>query len=105
MTNITHMTDRTVTEAGNFSYTGLDGSVSSNQGLYVRFSSGSRIVVRLSGTGSSGATIRLYIEQHSSDPATYDLDAQEFLRPEIEMATSLLKFKEFIGRDEPDVKT
>ncbi|KAL1838394.1 hypothetical protein VTJ49DRAFT_2706 [Mycothermus thermophilus] len=97
--------DRTVTEAGNFSYTDLDGSVSSNQGLYVRFSSGSRIVVRLSGTGSSGATIRLYIEQHSSDPATYDLDAQDFLKPEIEMATSLLKFKEFIGRDEPDVKT
>ncbi|KAK0737719.1 hypothetical protein B0T21DRAFT_171106 [Apiosordaria backusii] len=97
--------DRTVTEAGNFSYTDLDGSVSSNQGLYARFSSGSRIIVRLSGTGSSGATIRLYIEQHSSDPATYDLDAQEFLKPEIKMATELLKFKEFVGRDEPDVKT
>ncbi|KAM7191985.1 phosphoglucomutase [Rhypophila sp. PSN 637] len=97
--------DRTVTEAGNFSYTDLDGSVSGNQGLYARFSSGSRIVVRLSGTGSSGATIRLYIEQHSSDPATYDLDAQEFLKPEIKMATELLKFKEFVGRDEPDVKT
>lgn len=97
--------DRTVTGAGNFSYTDLDGSVSSNQGLYACFSSGSRIVVRLSGTGSSGATIRLYIEQHSSDPAEYDMDAQDFLRPEIKMATELLKFKEFIGRDEPDVKT
>ncbi|KAM7197669.1 phosphoglucomutase [Naviculisporaceae sp. PSN 640] len=97
--------DRTVTDAGNFSYTDLDGSVSANQGLYARFSSGSRIVVRLSGTGSSGATIRLYIEQHSSDPATYDLDAQDFLKPEIKFATELLKFKEFVGRDEPDVKT
>ncbi|KAH6854365.1 hypothetical protein B0I37DRAFT_301873 [Chaetomium sp. MPI-CAGE-AT-0009] len=97
--------DRTVTGAGNFSYTDLDGSVSANQGLYACFSSGSRIVVRLSGTGSSGATIRLYIEQHSSDPATYDMDAQVFLAPEIKMATELLKFKEFIGRDEPDVKT
>ncbi|KAH6636759.1 hypothetical protein F5144DRAFT_488305 [Chaetomium tenue] len=97
--------DRTVTGAGNFSYTDLDGSVSSNQGLYTCFSSGSRIVVRLSGTGSSGATIRLYIEQHSSDPATYDMDAQDYLGPEIKMATELLKFKEFIGRDEPDVKT
>ncbi|EAQ90781.1 conserved hypothetical protein [Chaetomium globosum CBS 148.51] len=96
---------RTVTGAGNFSYTDLDGSVSSNQGLYACFSSGSRIVVRLSGTGSSGATIRLYIEQHSSDPTTYDMDAQDFLGPEIKMATELLKFKEFIGRDEPDVKT
>ncbi|KAL2020156.1 hypothetical protein VTK56DRAFT_8680 [Thermocarpiscus australiensis] len=97
--------DRTVTKAGNFSYTDLDGSVSSNQGLYACFSSGSRIVVRLSGTGSSGATIRLYIEQHSNDPATYDMDAQDFLKPEIKMATELLRFKEFIGRDEPDVKT
>ncbi|EGS23363.1 uncharacterized protein CTHT_0010310 [Thermochaetoides thermophila DSM 1495] len=97
--------DRTVTKAGNFSYTDLDGSVSSNQGLYVCFSNGTRIVVRLSGTGSSGATIRLYLEQHSSDPATYDMDAQEFLKPEIQMATELLKFKEFVGRDEPDVKT
>ncbi|GAB1311186.1 Phosphoglucomutase-2 [Madurella fahalii] len=97
--------DRTVTKAGNFSYTDLDGSVSSNQGLYACFSSGSRIVVRLSGTGSSGATIRLYVEQHSSDPATYGMDAQDFLEPEIKMATELLRFKEFVGRDEPDVKT
>jgi len=96
---------RTVTDAGNFSYTDLDGSVSSNQGLYARFSSGSRIVVRLSGTGSSGATIRLYLEQHSSDPATYDMDAQDFLKEEVKFATSLLKFKEHVGRDEPDVKT
>ncbi len=61
--------------------------------------------MRLSGTGSSGATIRLYIEQHSSDPSTYDLDAQDFLAPEIKRATELLKFKEYVGRDEPDVKT
>jgi phosphoglucomutase len=79
--------------------------VAKNQGLYARFSSGSRIVVRLSGTGSSGATVRLYIEQQSSDPETYDMDAQDFLKPEIKMATELLKFKEFVGRDEPDVKT
>ncbi|KAH6998202.1 hypothetical protein BGZ61DRAFT_582564 [Ilyonectria robusta] len=96
---------RTVTKAGNFSYTDLDGSVSSNQGLYAGFSSGSRIVVRLSGTGSSGATIRLYIEQHTSDPATYDLDAQDFLKTEVQFATGLLKFKEHVNRDEPDVKT
>jgi len=96
---------RTVTEAGNFSYTDLDGSVASNQGLYARFSSGTRIVVRLSGTGSSGATIRLYIEQHSSDPSTYEQDAQDFLAPEIKVATGLLKFKEYVGTDEPTVKT
>ncbi|CAI4216698.1 unnamed protein product [Parascedosporium putredinis] len=98
--------DRTVTEAGNFSYKDpVDGSVASNQGLYARFSSGSRIVVRLSGTGSSGATIRLYVEQHSNDPSSYDQDAQDFLAPEIKMATDLLKFKEFIHTDEPTVRT
>ncbi|KAI1641084.1 phosphoglucomutase 2 [Biscogniauxia mediterranea] len=97
--------ERTVTDAGNFSYTDLDGSVSSNQGLYARFSSGSRIVVRLSGTGSSGATIRLYIEKYSNDPSTYGQDAQVFLKDEIKFATDLLKFKEYVGRDEPDVKT
>lgn len=55
-----------VLDADDFSYTDLDGSVSKNQGIFVKFSDGSRIVVRLSGTGSSGATIRLYIEKHES---------------------------------------
>ncbi|PQE06557.1 phosphoglucomutase phosphomannomutase protein [Rutstroemia sp. NJR-2017a WRK4] len=97
--------DRTVKDAGDFSYTDLDGSVSPNQGLYVKFSDGSRIVVRLSGTGSSGATIRLYIEKHTDDKSTYASDAQDFLKGDIELATDLLKFKEYIGRTEPDVKT
>lgn len=58
---------RVVTEAGDFSYTDpVDGSVAKNQGLYVKFDDGSRFVVRLSGTGSSGATIRLYVEKHDS---------------------------------------
>jgi len=59
----------------------------------------------LSGTGSSGATIRLYVEKHTSDKETYGQDAQVFLKPDIELATELLKFKEYIGRTEPDVKT
>ncbi|CAK7210505.1 Phosphoglucomutase-2 [Sporothrix curviconia] len=96
---------RKVTAAGDFSYTDLDGSVSDHQGLYATFANGTRIVVRLSGTGSSGATIRLYIEQHTSDAAAYGQDAQDFLKPEIEFAKTLLKFKEYVGRDEPDVKT
>lgn len=58
---------RKVTDAGNFGYIDpVDGSVSKNQGLFARFDDGSRIVVRLSGTGSSGATIRLYLERHES---------------------------------------
>ncbi|KAF2453279.1 phosphoglucomutase-like protein [Lineolata rhizophorae] len=96
---------RTVTEADDFSYTDLDGSVSKNQGIFVKFSDGSRIVVRLSGTGSSGATIRLYIEKHEGDESKFGLDAQEYLADNVTMATGLLKLQEFIGRTEPDVKT
>ena len=96
---------RKVVEADDFSYTDLDGSVSKNQGIYVKFGDGSRIVVRLSGTGSSGATIRLYIEKHENDKTTYGLDAQDYLKDNIAMATSLLKLQEYVGRTEPDVKT
>jgi len=97
--------DRDVIEAGDFQYTDLDGSISPNQGLYIKFSDGSRIVVRLSGTGSSGATIRLYIEKYCNDESKYAVDAQEFLKPDIKLATDLLKFQEYIGRTQPDVKT
>ncbi|TKA58173.1 Phosphoglucomutase [Cryomyces minteri] len=96
---------RKVLEADDFSYTDLDGSVSKNQGIYVKFDDGSRIVVRLSGTGSSGATIRLYIEKHETDESTYGMDAQDYLKDNVKLATDLLRLQEFIGRVEPDVKT
>ena len=96
---------RKVLSADDFSYTDLDGSVSKNQGIFVTFDDGSRIVVRLSGTGSSGATIRLYVERHESDSSKYDLDAQEYLRDNVKLAVELLKLEEFVGRTEPDVKT
>lgn len=94
-----------VADAGNFSYTDLDGSVTKNQGLYIKFADGSRVVTRLSGTGSSGATIRLYIEKYESDPSKFGLSAQDYLKDNVALALSLLKFKEFVGREEPDVKT
>ena len=96
---------RKVLEADDFSYTDLDGSVSKNQGIFVKFDDGSRIVVRLSGTGSSGATIRLYVEKHETDESKYGLDAQEYLKDNVKLATDLLKLQEFVGRTEPDVKT
>ncbi|KAK4944665.1 Phosphoglucomutase-2, partial [Elasticomyces elasticus] len=74
-------------------------------GIYVKFDDGSRIVVRLSGTGSSGATIRLYIERHETDAKTYEMDAQEYLQDNVKMAVELLRLQEFVGRTEPDVKT
>ncbi|PGH27460.1 phosphoglucomutase [Polytolypa hystricis UAMH7299] len=96
---------RKVLEADDFSYTDLDGSVSSKQGIYVKFDDGSRIVVRLSGTGSSGATIRLYVERHESGEEHLFKDAQEYLKENVVLAVDLLRLKEFIGREEPDVKT
>ena len=96
---------RKVLEADDFSYTDLDGSVSKNQGIFVKFDDGSRIVVRLSGTGSSGATIRLYIERHEDDSSKFGLDAQKYLKDNIRLAVELLKLQEFVGRTEPDVKT
>lgn len=96
---------RQVLKADDFSYTDLDGSVSKNQGIFVTFDDGSRIVVRLSGTGSSGATIRLYVERHEGDPSKFGLDAQDYLKDNIGLAIELLKLKEFVDRTEPDVKT
>lgn len=96
---------RKVLEADDFSYTDLDGSVSKNQGIFVKFDDGSRIVVRLSGTGSSGATIRLYVERHEGDSSKFNLDAQDYLKDNISLAVELLQLKSLVGRTEPDVKT
>lgn len=102
----TSSTTFTVAEADDFAYTDpIDGSVSKNQGLYVRFADGSRIVFRLSGTGSSGATVRLYVEKYSKEEGEYERDTQEGLKPLIEVALSLSKLVEFTGRKEPTVIT
>lgn len=97
--------DVTFKETGDFSYTDLDGSVSNNQGLYAKLSNGLRFVVRLSGTGSSGATVRLYIERYSDVQSSYGLKTTEYLKVEIEQVLSFLGFKEILGREEPDVVT
>jgi len=95
-----------VKEAANFSYTDpVDHSVSKNQGLYVTFEDGSRLVFRLSGTGSQGATIRVYIEKFSKDPSEYGADAQEGLKPIIEVALKISKLVELTGREKPTVIT
>lgn len=96
-----------VIQADNFSYTDLDGSISKNQGLFVKLSNGLRFIVRLSGTGSSGATIRLYLEKHSTDISneTLAMDVSEFLKDDIKNVLKFLKFNEFIGTETPNVKT
>lgn len=106
LTATTSTTSFTVAESANFSYTDpIDGSVSSNQGLYVRFVDGSRIVFRLSGTGSSGATIRVYVEKYSKDKEEYGRDTQEGLKPLIEVALRISQLVELTGRKEPTVIT
>jgi len=92
--------------ADDFEYTDpVDGSVAKKQGLRFVFTDGSRIIFRLSGTGSSGATIRMYIEQYSADPSTYGNDAQESLGPIIKVALGISRLQEFTGRDKPTVIT
>ena len=60
-----------------FNYTDpVDGSYTEKQGIRIIFTDGSRIVFRLSGTGSRGATVRLYADSYENDPSTYDKDAQ-----------------------------
>lgn len=92
--------------ADDFTYTDpVDGSVASKQGVRFVFSDGSRIIFRLSGTGSSGATVRMYIEQFEPDVSKHDMDAQTALKPLIDLALSVSKLKDFSGREKPTVIT
>lgn len=92
--------------ADDFAYTDpIDGSVATKQGVRFVFTDGSRIIFRLSGTGSSGATIRLYTEQYEPDVAKQGVDAQAALKPLIDIALRISKLKEFTGRDTPTVIT
>lgn len=100
--------DRTyvVQKADDFSYKDIiDHSFTVNQGLRIIFEDGSRIVFRLSGTGSSGATIRLYIESYETDPSTFMIDAQVILKPLINIALTMSKIEEYTGRKFPTVIT
>ena len=96
----------TVVDADDFAYTDpVDGSVSTNQGVRVMFEDGSRIVLRLSGTGTEGAPLRVYLERYVAGPDGLTLDAQEALAPVIRAAHALARIAEFTGRTEPNVIT
>lgn len=96
----------TVAITDNFSYIDpIDNSISENQGIRIIFEDDSRIIFRLSGTGSSGATIRLYIEGYESDPATFSCDPQDVLRPLIDIALQISQLRELTGRQSPTVIT
>ncbi|MEJ7812685.1 MAG: alpha-D-glucose phosphate-specific phosphoglucomutase [Gemmatimonadaceae bacterium] len=95
-----------VTLADDFAYHDpVDGSVSAGQGLRILFASGARIVLRLSGTGTAGATLRLYVEGYEPDPARQDRDPQNALAPLISAALELSELRERTGRSAPTVIT
>jgi phosphoglucomutase len=90
--------------ADEFSYTDpVDGSTATKQGIRLLLSDGSRVVVRLSGTGTSGATMRLYVERYINDAGVSDV--KEVLAPLLTEAKQLLMLRELTGRDEPNVIT
>jgi phosphoglucomutase len=96
----------TVDYADDFAYTDpVDGSVSAKQGVRIGFTDGSRIVFRLSGTGTSGATLRLYVERYEADPAKHGQDTQVALADLIALADEIAQIKTLTGRDRPTVIT
>ena len=96
----------TIKTCDDFSYTDpIDGSISTKQGLRILFEDGSRIVFRLSGTGTSGATVRIYLEAFEPDSSKHDLDAQIALAEMIQIALQISELKQRTGRDKPTVIT
>ena len=92
--------------ADNFTYTDpVDGSVSENQGIRIGFNDGSRIVYRLSGTGTEGATLRVYLEAYESDPAKQGRETAAVMQPLVEIATGTAEIVSRTGRKEPTVIT
>lgn len=92
--------------ADDFAYTDpVDGSVSENQGIRILFEGGSRIVFRLSGTGTSGATLRVYLERFEPDAAHHGMETQIALAGLIEAADGIAQIRSRTGRDKPSVIT
>lgn len=96
----------TVNTCDDFSYTDpIDGSISTAQGVRILFKCGSRIVFRLSGTGTEGATLRIYLEAYEPDIANHHLDAQVALAEMIQIALDISQLKQLSGRETPTVIT
>ncbi|MEH6834882.1 MULTISPECIES: alpha-D-glucose phosphate-specific phosphoglucomutase [Falsihalocynthiibacter] len=96
----------TVSSADEFSYLDpVDGSVSKNQGLRLGFEGGARAVFRLSGTGTQGATIRLYLEQYAAQGEDFTMDTQVALQKVRLAAQTICEMQSYIGRLKPDVIT
>lgn len=96
----------TVTDALDFSYTDpVDQSVSEKQGIIIRLAPDARIIYRLSGTGTQGATLRVYLEQYEADTAKQASETAEVLKPLAELSKSIAEIPERTGRSKADVIT
>ncbi len=92
--------------ADDFSYTDpVDGSTSQNQGTRIGFTDGSRLVFRLSGTGTQGATLRVYLESYEPNPAKHGLNPQVALKDLIAIAEELAQIRVMTGMEQPTVIT
>ncbi len=102
----TTIAGETIDTADEFAYDDpVDGSHSEGQGLRLTTASGGRIVMRLSGTGTEGATLRVYLEQVETDPAKMGQDPQKALASIIDVAQSVGEIAKRTGREKPDVIT
>jgi phosphoglucomutase len=96
----------TIASADDFAYTDpVDGSVSTAQGIRIGLADGSRMVFRLSGTGTEGATLRVYLERFEPDPTRHAVETQAALAPLIALADRLAGIRERTGRAQPTVIT
>ena len=96
----------TVKAADDFAYTDpTDQSVSRNQGVRILFEDGSRVVFRLSGTGTSGATLRVYLERYEPPEGNLDADTTVMLADIARAAEEIAGIRRHTGRDAPDVVT
>ncbi|KNY19331.1 alpha-D-glucose phosphate-specific phosphoglucomutase [Methylobacterium sp. ARG-1] len=102
----TRIGDLTVSTADEFAYRDpVDGSLTERQGIRISFAEDARVVFRLSGTGTAGATLRVYLERYEADPASLDLPVAEVLAPVVAAARALAEIEPRTGRAEPSVVT
>ncbi len=111
LNNLINLSDKqfdnyTIKTADEFSYTDpIDGSISEHQGIRLLFKNGARIIFRLSGTGTSGATLRVYIEDYCTDSNQYNENTQSYLKPLIHIADKIAGIKMHTGMKIPTVIT
>lgn len=102
----TTLADQSIAWADDFAYTDpVDGSVSQRQGVRVVLADSSRVVFRLSGTGTEGATLRVYLERHEPDASRHDIPAQQALGPLVALAEAVARIAHHTGMNAPTVMT